>query len=99
MTIRWMCSACTASAGRWAPIGTGVLMSAGLGGVGYPEGVTMGGQVMKQIIATLTTFVWSGVISFILFKIIDATIGLRVPEEQEREGLDINSHGEVAYHS
>jgi Amt family ammonium transporter len=42
--------------------------------------------------------VWSGVISFILLKVIDATIGLRVPEEQEREGLDINSHGEVAYH-
>jgi Amt family ammonium transporter len=79
-------------------IGTGILMGAGLGGVGYPEGVTMGGQVWKQIIATVTTIVWSGVISFILFKIIDATIGLRVPEEQEREGLDINSHGEVAYH-
>jgi Amt family ammonium transporter len=58
----------------------------------------MGGQVWKQIVATLTTIVWSGVISFILLKIIDATIGLRVPEEQEREGLDINSHGEVAYH-
>jgi Amt family ammonium transporter len=79
-------------------IGTGILMGAGLGGVGYPEGVTMGGQVWKQIVATLTTIVWSGVISFILLKIIDATIGLRVPEEQEREGLDINSHGEVAYH-
>jgi ammonium transporter, Amt family len=84
--------------GALGAIGTGVLMSAGLGGVGSADDVTMGGQVMKQIIATLTTFVWSGVISYILFKIIDATIGLRVPEEQEREGLDINSHGETAYH-
>ena len=98
MTIRSTCSACTASAGRWARSSPGVLMASGLGGVGYPEGVTMGGQVMKQIVATLTTFVWSGVISFVLLKIIDATIGLRVAEEQEREGLDINSHGETAYH-
>jgi len=79
-------------------IGTGILMAKGLGGVGYAEGVGMGAQVWKQIIATVTTLVWSGVISFILLKIIDATIGLRVSEEQEREGLDINSHGEVAYH-
>ena len=80
-------------------IGTGILMGSGLGGVGFPEGVTMGAQVWKQIVATLTTIVWSGGISFVLLKIIDATIGLRVSEEHEREGLDINSHGEVAYHS
>ncbi len=79
-------------------LGTGVLMSPGLGGVGYAEGVTMGGQVMKQAIAVGTTLVWSGVISLILYKIIDATIGLRVPEEKEREGLDITEHGETAYH-
>jgi len=80
-------------------IGTGILMAPGLGGVGYAEGIGMGAQVWKQIIATVTTLVWSGVISLILLKIIDATIGLRVAEEQEREGLDINSHGEVAYHT
>ena len=79
-------------------LGTGVLMAPGLGGVGYAEGVTMGGQVMKQAIAVGTTLVWSGVISLILYKIIDATIGLRVPEEKEREGLDITEHGETAYH-
>jgi Amt family ammonium transporter len=78
-------------------LGTGVLMSAGLGGVGYPEGVGMGGQVTKQAVATLTTLVWSGVISFILFKIIDSVIGLRVPEDHEREGLDETQHGERAY--
>jgi Amt family ammonium transporter len=41
--------------------------------------------------------VWSGVVSVIAFKIVDMTIGLRVSEEQEREGLDISSHGETAY--
>ncbi|MEO8009041.1 MAG: ammonium transporter [Betaproteobacteria bacterium] len=79
-------------------LGTGVLMAPVLGGVGYAEGVTMGGQVIKQAIAVGTTLVWSGVISLILYKIIDATIGLRVPEEKEREGLDITEHGETAYH-
>jgi Amt family ammonium transporter len=79
-------------------IGTGFLMSVSFGGVGYPEGVTMGGQVVKQLIATGTTIVWCGVISLILFKVIDMTIGLRVPEEKEREGLDITEHGETAYH-
>jgi Amt family ammonium transporter len=45
----------------------------------------------------LTTVVWSGVVAFVAYKIVDAVIGLRVPEEQEREGLDITSHGESAY--
>ena len=79
-------------------IGTGFLMSHAFGGVGYGEGVTMMGQVTKQAIAVLTTLVWSGVISFILYKVIDATIGLRPSEEGEREGLDITDHGERAYH-
>lgn len=78
-------------------IGTGILASTAFGGVGYAEGVTMGHQVLKQIVATLTTLVWSGVISFILFKVIDMAIGLRVTEDSEREGLDIVEHGEKAY--
>jgi Amt family ammonium transporter len=80
-------------------IGTGVLMAPGFGGVGYAEGVTLGGQVVTQAIAVGVTLVWTGVVSLILFKIIDATIGLRVPEDQEREGLDSTQHGEMAYHS
>ncbi len=80
-------------------IGTGVLMAPGFGGVGYAEGVTLGGQVVTQAIAVGVTLVWTGVISLILYKIIDATIGLRVPEDQEREGLDSTQHGEMAYHS
>ena len=41
--------------------------------------------------------VWSGVVAFIAYKLVDLTIGLRVPEEEEREGLDVTSHGEAAY--
>jgi Amt family ammonium transporter len=45
----------------------------------------------------LTTLVWSGVVAFIAYKLVDMLVGLRVPEEEEREGLDITSHGETAY--
>jgi Amt family ammonium transporter len=79
-------------------VGTGFLASTSFGGAGYGEGVTMGGQVMVQVISVLVTIVWTGIISFILFKIIDAIIGLRVPEDEEREGLDSTQHGEAAYH-
>ena len=78
---------------------TGVLMSKDLGGVGYAEGVTMGGQLWNQIVAVAVTLVWSGIISLILYKIIDMVIGLRVTEDKEREGLDITEHGETAYHA
>jgi Amt family ammonium transporter len=52
-------------------------------------------QLLKQAEAVLITLVWSGVISFILLKLIDATIGLRVTRDQEMEGLDIVLHGET----
>jgi ammonium transporter, Amt family len=84
--------------GAFGSIATGVFMSAGLGGVGYAEGVSMGEQVVRQIIGTLTALAWSGVGSLIIYKVIDATIGLRVTEDQEREGLDVSEHGEMAYH-
>ena len=80
-------------------IGTGFLASTAFGGGGYADGVSMGGQVATQIISVLVTIVWTGVISFILFKIIDAVIGLRVPEDEEREGIDATQHGEAAYHT
>ncbi len=76
---------------------TGVFASTSLGGVGYAEGVTMGHQVWVQIFSCLVTVVWSGVVAFVGFKLADMIVGLRVPEEQEREGLDVNSHGENAY--
>ena len=78
---------------------TGVFASTSLGGTGglTPDTFTMGGQVWIQIKSVLFTMVWSGVVAFIAFKIADLTIGLRVTEEEEREGLDISSHGETAY--
>ena len=87
---------------------TGVFNSPALGGPGYvADWVTatmvtaadysIVSQVWVQTKAVLITIVWSGVVSFIAYKIVDLTIGLRVNEEDEREGLDITSHGETAY--
>ncbi|MBA0167554.1 MULTISPECIES: ammonium transporter AmtB [Pectobacterium] len=76
---------------------TGVFTSASLGGTGYAEGVTMAHQVWVQLFSVIIALVWSGVVAFIAFKVADMIVGLRVPEDQEREGLDINSHGESAY--
>lgn len=80
-------------------IGTGIFAASSLGGVGYGEGVTMGGQVWVQIKSIVVTILWSGIGSFILYKIVDVVVGLRVNAEAEREGLDLASHGEAAYHS
>ena len=88
---------------------TGVFNSPNLGGpslVGDWTTVTMvtpadysiASQVWIQLKGVLITIVWSGVVSVIAYKIVDLVIGLRVPEDEEREGLDITSHGETAYH-
>ena len=78
---------------------TGVFAAQGLGGTGglTPDTFSMGAQVGIQIKSVLFTIVWSGVVSFIAYKLVDMLMGLRVTEEQEREGLDISSHGETAY--
>ena len=84
---------------------TGVFASPSLGGTGIydyvankvGEGYSIGGQVWIQLQAVGVTIVWSAVVAFIAFKLVDMIIGLRVPEEEEREGLDITSHGETAY--
>ena len=78
---------------------TGIFAATSLGGVGYAEGVTMGHQVLVQLESIGITIVWSGVVAFIGYKVADMTVGLRVPEDQEREGLDVNSHGENAYNA
>ena len=77
-------------------IGTGIFVSPALGGVGI-DGYDMGSQVTTQTLGVIIAIGWSGVVSFVLFKLIDLTIGLRVKEEDEREGLDTTSHGERAY--
>jgi ammonium transporter, Amt family len=87
---------------------TGVFNSPNLGGPSAvadwttvamvaPDAYAIAGQVWIQAKAVLITVVWSGIVSVIAFKIVDLTVGLRVTEEQEREGLDISSHGETAY--
>jgi Amt family ammonium transporter len=86
-------------AGIVGAIGLAVLMSAKFGGVGYDEGITMMSQLIVQTKAVGFTIVWCGVISFILYKVVDSLMGLRVTEEEERAGLDTTSHGETAYHS
>ena len=57
----------------------------------------MGGQVWVQIVAVLIAIVWCGVVSFVLYKLVDMIVGLRVSPETEREGLDLAEHGERAY--
>jgi ammonium transporter, Amt family len=86
---------------------TGVFNTQSLGGPGLvgdwvTASVTsngIGAQVWIQLKAVLLTIVWSGVVSLVAYKIVDLVIGLRVPEDEEREGLDITSHGETAYHN
>ncbi len=87
---------------------TGVFAAPSLGGQGIFDYVTnkmsadpysIIGQVTTQATAVGTTILWSGIVSLIAYKLVDIVIGLRVPEEEEREGLDITSHGESAYHA
>ncbi len=79
-------------------LATGILTAPGLGGTGG-EDFSIGGQLWIQFVAVVITIVWCGVISAILYKLVDMVIGLRPSEEAEREGLDLTSHGEVAYHT
>jgi Amt family ammonium transporter len=93
--------------GIFGAIMTGVFAAPSLGGSGIYDYVanavapdySITGQVWIQTQGVITTIVVSGVVSFIAYKLVDLVIGLRVPEEEEREGLDISSHGESAYHS
>ena len=85
--------------------GIGVFVSPDLGGPGFvtdwvtaKTGFTsIGEQLFIQAKAVGITILWSGAVAFIAYKICDLTVGLRVSEEDEREGLDISSHGEQAY--
>ncbi len=76
---------------------TGVFVSSSFGGAGFAEGVTMAHQLAVQGEAVLYTIVYDAVVTYVILKLIDLMIGLRVTEEQEREGLDITQHGEQVY--
>jgi len=73
---------------------TGVFVDAGLGGVGLGESMTIASQVGVQIVGIGATIVYCGVVSFIILKVLDSVIGLRVTEEEEQEGLDLVLHDE-----
>jgi Amt family ammonium transporter len=76
---------------------TGVFVSAAFGGIGYPEKVTMGAQVMTQIIGVAAVGAYSAILTWILVKVSDAVAGMRVGPEEETEGLDTVLHNEKGY--
>jgi Amt family ammonium transporter len=76
---------------------TGIFAATSLGGVGYPENGTMGGQVATQLIAIAAVGAWSGIVTWILLKLTDAMTGMRVTPDQETEGLDTVEHNEKGY--
>jgi Amt family ammonium transporter len=75
---------------------TGVFSAGSLGGI-KGDDFSIGGQLLIQAEGVVITMVWSAVVAYIAYKIVDMMVGLRVSEEAEREGLDISSHGETAY--
>lgn len=76
---------------------TGIFAASAFGGRGYPENVTMGDQVLVQLIGVAATAVWSGAVTWILLKLSDAITGMRVQPEEETEGLDHVLHNEKGY--
>ena len=88
-------------------LGTGILAAPSLGGTGIYDYVknavnpdySISGQLVIQATGVVTTIIWSAVVSLIAYKIVDMIVGLRVTEEEEREGLDVTQHGESAYHA
>ncbi|MBQ39296.1 MAG: ammonia channel protein [Gemmatimonadaceae bacterium] len=78
---------------------TGVFVSDSLGGMGLAEGMTIGSQLWAQIVGVLFTVVYCGVLTFIILKVVDGLVGLRVAEDEEDRGLDISLHNEQGYYS
>jgi len=76
---------------------TGVFVSASFGGVGYADGMTMAKQLGVQLLGVGVTAAWCALATYIILKLLDATLGLRVSEEHESEGLDLAQHGERGY--
>lgn len=76
---------------------TGLCAASFMGGIGLDEGVSVGAQVWAQTLSVLFTIAWSGVVSFVVLKVLDATIGLRVSQDVEVAGLDLNLHDEQGY--
>ena len=76
---------------------TGIFVSATFNGIGYPENVGMGEQLTTQFIGVVATALWSGILTWILLKLVDALAGMRVANDEETEGLDTVLHNEKGY--
>ena len=83
--------------GILGPLLAGIFVSAGLGGVGFADGMNMGSQLGVQLTGVIVTIVFTSVATFVCLKIVDMLLGLRVTDEEETEGLDINQHDERGY--
>jgi ammonium transporter, Amt family len=87
-------------AGIVGALGIGILAAPALGGTGFGgDNASIGAQLAVQAASVGFTIVYTGVVSFILLKIVDMFIGLRVADEAETEGLDVAEHGEAAYNN
>jgi Amt family ammonium transporter len=91
--------------GIFGALATGIVVNPALGGTGVYDyaanavgAYDMAAQMTSQAWGVGVTLVWSAVVAFIAYKVVDLVIGLRVTEEIEREGLDTTEHGERAYH-
>ncbi len=76
---------------------TGIFVSSAFGGIGYPDNVAMGGQIVTQLVGIAAIGLWSGILTWVLLKLVDAVSGLRVAGEEETEGLDTVLHNEKGY--
>jgi ammonium transporter, Amt family len=76
---------------------TAVFSSAALDGLGLPDGVSIGDQLLTQVIGAVATLVWSGVATFVILKLVNLVAPLRASRENENEGLDLALHGESGY--
>ena len=76
---------------------TAIFVSSQFGGMGLPEGVSIGQQLVVQLTGMLATIVWCGAVTFVLLKVVNAIVPLRVTDEQETEGLDLVLHEERGY--
>ena len=76
---------------------TGVFAASALGGVGYAEGRSMLGQIGVQLAGVAVTVIWSALLTWVILKVCDAILGMRVTQEHETEGLDTALHGEKGY--